>query len=111
MINYHELCFKMFQAILMSPNLTHPSEMNLFVSKILNNEKVSEIVTSVLYGSVTKTSLAETFSDFVVESSEKYLLELQTEKVGLKFWIGFSDVKSAELFRHDFTTTTTTMTK
>ena len=93
----------------MSPNLTHPSEMNLFVSRIFGDEKIKEIVDSMPPGSVTKTSLDVTSN--TDESFGKYLLGLQTEKVGLKFWVGFSDVKSAELFRHDFTTTTTTMTK
>ena len=90
----------------MSPNLTHPSEMNLFVSNLFGDEKIKEIVDSFPPGSVTKTSLdVKSNTD---ASPEKYLLVLQTEKVGCKFWVGFSDVKSAELFRHDFTTTTMT---
>jgi hypothetical protein len=89
----------------MSPNLTHPSEMNLFISKIIGNEVIREIVDSMSPGSVTQTSL-----DVTTSPDAKFLLELKTEKVGLKLWIGFTDVKSAELFRHDFTTTITTTT-
>ena len=87
----------------MAPNLTHPSEMNLFVrnSELSQNQNLNEKFQELLdlVPGAAKTQLEET--------PDKFLLEFVIEKIGLKFWIGFADVKSTELFRHDFTTTTT----
>ena len=94
-----ELCF---QSILMSPNLTHPSDLNVFVRNLnqesLNEEKIDETI-NLLGGSASKTL----FND----ETERYLIELTSNNVGIKFWIGFRDVRTTELYRHDYTSLTT----
>ena len=84
----------------MSPNMTQPSEMNIFVSnqKFFNqneneNENELEIDEIVERLSATKTK----FDD------GKFILGFSSEKIGFKFWIGFKNVSEAEMFRQELT--------
>ena len=88
----------------MSPNLTHPAELNVFVNKsnpeFLSEQNIDETV-NFLGGSATKTPLN------IENQTQRYLIELTSDNVGIKFWIGFSDVRTTELFRHEYTSLTT----
>jgi hypothetical protein len=89
----------------MSPNLTHPSELNVFVansrSKFPSEEIIDEKINLLGGGIATKIQ----FSD--ENETKRFLIALTSDNVTIKFWIGFSDVRAAELFRHDYTSLTT----